>query len=153
SKTIQVTITNTGSTTAQLKKENLVGDMYTVSGIIPPISIAPGARVVMSITFEPTKTGSVSGQVLIGSGAGPFITSTCKYHITGTGVTAAGLQANPGSVAFGNVPVGTGVSQSVQLKNPGTGSATISSVSVSGGGFSTSGLTLPVTLAAGGTKN
>jgi len=155
SKTIQVTITNTGSTTAQLKKENLVGDMYTVSGITPPMAIAPGAHVVMSITFEPTKTGSVSGQVFIGSGAsqGPFIASTVNYSLSGTGVSAAGLQASPGSVAFGNVPVGTRISQSVQLKNPGTGSATISSVSVRGGGFSTSGLTLPVTLAAGGTKN
>jgi len=77
-----------------------------------------------------------------------------SYSLSGTGVAAkAPLQASPGSVQFGNVTVGTKISKSVQLKNPGTGSATISSVSVRGGGFSTSGLTLPVTVAAGSTKN
>src|SRR5215467_10727604 len=64
SKTIQVTITNTGSTNVLLKQENLSGDMYTASGITPPISIAPGAHVVMSITFQPTKAGPASGNVL-----------------------------------------------------------------------------------------
>jgi P pilus assembly chaperone PapD len=149
SKTIEVTITNTGSTTAVLKKQNLSGDMYAASGITP-ISIAPGAHVMMAITFQPTKAGPASGDMILTSG---FVMATmAKYSLSGTGVAAAGLQASPGSVAFGNVTVGTKVSQSVQLKNPGTGSATISSVSVSGGGFSTSGLTLPVTLAARGTQ-
>src|SRR5215831_14526673 len=152
SKTIQVTITNTGSTNVLLKQENLSGDMYTASGITPPVSIAPGAHVVMSITFQPTKAGPASGNVLL---TGGFVSvAMASYSLSGTGVAAkAPLQASPGSVQFGNVTVGTKISQSVQLKNPGTGSATISSVSVSGAGFSTSGLTLPVTLAAGGTKN
>jgi len=153
SKTIEVTITNKGSITTLLKKQNLNGAMYTVSGIMPPIAIAPGAHVVMSIKFEPTKTGLLSGGVFIGSGVGPLLTSVVNYSLSGTGVAGSGLQANPGSVAFGNVPVGTTISQPVQLKNPGTGSATISSVSASGAGFSTSGLTLPLTLPAGGTKN
>ena len=151
SKTIQVTITNTGSTNVLLKKENLSGDMYTASGITPPVSIAPGAHVVMSITFQPTKAGPASGNVLL---TGGFVAiAMANYSLTGTGVaTTAPLQANPASVDFGNVLVGTTISQSVQLKNPGTGSATISSVSASGAGFSTSS-TLPVTLAAGSTKN
>jgi len=153
SKTIQVTITNTGTTTAHVDRENLTGDMYSVSGITPFMAIAPGAHEVMSITFTPTKTGSASGGVIIGCGAGRVTTSLTSYSVSGTGVAAAALQANPGSVAFGNVTVGTRISQSVQLKNPGKGSATISSVSVSGAGFSTSGLTLPVTLPARGTQN
>ena len=152
SKTIQVTITNTGTTTAHVDRENLTGDMYSVSGITPFMAIAPGAHEVMSITFTPTKTGSASGGVIIGCGAGRVTTSLTSYSVSGTGVAAAALQANPGSVAFGNVTVGTRISQSVQLKNPGTGSATISSISASGG-FSTSGLTLPVTLPARGTQN
>src|SRR5215831_15272320 len=152
SKTIQVTITNTGSTNVLLKQENLSGDMYTASGITPPISIAPGAHVMMSITFQPTKAGPASGNVLL---TGGFVSvAMASYSLSGTGVAAkAPLQASPGSVQFGNVTVGTKISQSVQLKNPGTGTATISSVSASGAGFSTSGLTLPLTLTAGGTKN
>src|SRR5215469_11550000 len=108
SKTIQVTITNTGSTNEVLKQENLDGAMYTVRGITPPMTIAPGARVVMSITFEPTKAGPASGDVILTSG---FVMATmAKYSLSGTGVAAAGLQANPGSVQFGNVTVGTRIS-------------------------------------------
>ena len=69
SKTIQVIIKNTGSTSAVVTSENLSGDMYTVSGFTPPMSIAPGTTVVMSIKFEPTKAGSAPGSVIIGSGS------------------------------------------------------------------------------------
>src|SRR5215469_2530671 len=42
SKTIQVTIKNTGSTNAVVTRENLSGGMYTVSGITSLMSIAAG---------------------------------------------------------------------------------------------------------------
>src|SRR5215469_1709535 len=105
SKTIEVTITNTGSTAAVLKKQNLSGDMYTASDITP-VSIAPGAHVVMAITFQPTKAGQASGNVILTSGF--VVLAMANYSLRGTGVAAtAPLQANPGSVQFGNVPVGT----------------------------------------------
>jgi len=50
------------------------------------------------------------------------------------------------------VPVGSSISQSIQIKNYGTQSTTISSASISSSLFTTSGLTLPLTLAAGTTK-
>jgi hypothetical protein len=62
------------------------------------------------------------------------------------------LQATPSVVSLGTVPVGSSVTQSVQIKNNGTQSATISSVNISSSLFTTSGLTLPLTLAAGTTK-
>ena len=153
SKTIQVTIKNTGSTITVLKRENLLGDMYTVSGITPPMSIAPGAHVVMSIKFEPTKAGSLSGNVIIGSGVGPLITALATYSLSGTGVAPVPLEATPSSVQFGSVPLGTSILKLVQLKNSGLQSATISSATVNGAGFTTVGLTMPMTLAAGGTKS
>ena len=156
SKTIQVTITNTGSKSTVVTRENLVGDMYTASGFTPPKSIPPGGKIFMSIKFEPTNAGSVPGSVVIGSGESVFgrdITSDLiNYSLSGTGVAAATLDATPINVAFGSVPVGTSISKSVKLMNYGTQSATIAGARLSGAGFSTSGLTLPTKLAAGSTK-
>jgi hypothetical protein len=50
------------------------------------------------------------------------------------------------------VPVGSSVTQSVQIKNYGTQTTTIYSASISSSLFTTSGLTLPLTLGAGTTK-
>jgi len=131
--------------------------MYTLTGTTPPVSIAPGAHVVISIKFEPTKAGSLPGSVIIGSGVLAFgkvyPTGLVSYSLSGTGVAPVPLEATPSSVNFGSLPVGTSISQSVQLKNSGTQSATISSASVLGAGFTIVGLTTPMTLAAGSTKS
>src|SRR6516162_10427294 len=50
SKTIQVTIKNIGPRDAILTRENLSGDMYTLTGTPVPVSVAPGAYVAISIT-------------------------------------------------------------------------------------------------------
>ena len=78
----------------------------------------------------------------LGIGAG-------STHAQTTGAT---LEAIPSTVSVGTVPVGSSVTQSVQIKNYGTQSATISSANISSSLFTTSGLTLPLTLAAGSTK-
>jgi hypothetical protein len=62
----------------------------------------------------------------------------------------AQLSASPTSVNFGNVAVGSSSTLPVTLTSS-TSSVTISQINVSGAGFSTSGLTLPLTLAAGQT--
>ena len=59
------------------------------------------------------------------------------------------LSANPASVNFGDVVVGGINTQTVTLTNTGTASVTISQASVTGAGFSITGLSLPVTLNAG----
>jgi len=64
-------------------------------------------------------------------------------------VSQASLQVTPASISFGNVAVGTTDSQSIQLSNTGTTALTVSQVSVTGSAFSTSGLTLPLTLSPG----
>src|SRR6516162_2880009 len=157
SKTIQVTIKNTGPRDAILTRENLSGDMYALTGTPVPVSVAPGAYVAISITFEPTKAGSLPGSVIIGSGIHVFgkihPTGLNSYSLSGTGVAPVPLEVTPSSVHFGSAPVGTSISQSVQLKNSGTHSATISSASVLGAGFTIVGLTTPITLAAGSTKS
>lgn len=60
-----------------------------------------------------------------------------------------GLNANPSSVNFGNVTVGSTNTQTVTLYNAGSSSLTISQANVTGTGFSISGLTLPRALGPG----
>ena len=81
---------------------------------------------------------------ILGIGAG----STHAQTVRNVGT----LQATPSTVSLGTVPVGSSVTQSVQIKNYSTQSTTISSASISSSLFTTSGLTLPLTLAAGTTK-
>ena len=59
------------------------------------------------------------------------------------------LSANPSSVQFGNVAVGSKRTQFATISNSTTGAITIYKSSISGTGFSASGLALPMTLSAG----
>jgi centrosomal CEP192-like protein/HYDIN/CFA65/VesB family protein len=63
--------------------------------------------------------------------------------------TPAPLEALPSSVAFGNVISGVAYAQAVALTNVGAADLTLTQVAVSGNGFDVSGISLPVTLAAG----
>src|ERR1700719_781305 len=61
----------------------------------------------------------------------------------------AQLAASPSSASFVNVATGSSSSQTIALLNSGTADGTISNATVTGTGFSISGLTMPVTVAAG----
>jgi hypothetical protein len=61
----------------------------------------------------------------------------------------AQLSATPGNASFPNVGQGTSSSQMITVLNTGAADATISNATVTGAGFSISGLTVPAKLAAG----
>ncbi|HEU4413870.1 MAG TPA: choice-of-anchor D domain-containing protein [Candidatus Angelobacter sp.] len=63
--------------------------------------------------------------------------------------TQGTLTVSPQSVVFGNVVIGSSAKQTVTLSNGSTASLTISSVGISGTGFSQMGPVLPLTLAPG----
>jgi hypothetical protein len=63
--------------------------------------------------------------------------------------TGVSLSCKPGTLWFGGVVVGQSKNISVTMKNNGSSTATISSVSRAGTGFNTNGLNLPVKLGAG----
>ena len=104
----------------------------------------------MSVKFAPMSAGLFSGYILF---TGNAANSSVQCPVSGTGVTPATVSATPSSVSFGTVVNGTTNSQTVQLKNTGGTSLTISSATVSGTGFTISGIAVPLTLAASQTKS
>lgn len=125
------------------------GAGFKVEEIVPA---APNARLLVEDQIQ-SGAGTAAASATLGKAdnwaAG---LATFKPATRGSGTASAGnLTATPGSAVFSSVPVGTTYTQSIQLKNPGTASGTISKVSVQGTGFGITGLTTPLTLAANGT--
>jgi hypothetical protein len=75
--------------------------------------------------------------------------SSSSSPSTPTTPSAGVLTADPASVAFGNLAVGGTATESITLTASSAGPVRISTASASGPGFSISGLTTPVNIAAG----
>ena len=150
SQTLSVTIKNTGRVAIRISGESIHATGFSLSGLTVPQTISGGTSVVLSVKFAPTTTGLFSGYI---SFTGNFTTGSVQYPVSGTGVKPGTVSATPSSVSFGTVATGTTNSQTVQLKNTGSSSVTISSAAVSGTGFKISGITVPLTLAASQTKS
>jgi hypothetical protein len=111
------------------------------------LTLTAGQTATFNIAFTPTTTGSVTGSLSVVSNA---TNSPATVSLSGTGVSLL-LAASPASLSFGNVTVGSSKSQTVTFTNSGTASVTVSQANLTGSGFSTSGLSLPLTLNAGQT--
>jgi hypothetical protein len=140
-----ITLSNSGNAALNITQITAAGTGYSVTGFTLPISIAPGASSPITATFAPTSTGSPSGIISITSNAP---SSPTTIAMTGTGIQSD-LTASPASISYGNVPVGSSGSQTVTLNNTGSSSLTISALSASGAGYSVTGFTLPISIAAG----
>jgi hypothetical protein len=145
SNTQTVTLTNSGSASLSISQATVTGVGFSVSGLTLPLSLAVGQSSSFSVGFAPTAAGSVTGSVSLVSNAP---NSPATIALSATGVQPQ-LSITPTSVSFGSLVVGAKNTQTVTLTSSGTASLTISSATVSGAGFSLSGLTLPLTLAVG----
>jgi hypothetical protein len=109
------------------------------------MTLNAGQSTSFTVQFAPTTGGAVSGNVSITSnGSNP----TLSIPLSGTGLAAGTLSANPTSLAFGSVQVSSNKSLSETLTNTGGSTVTISQANLTGAAFSISGLTLPTTLIA-----
>jgi hypothetical protein len=143
-----VTISNIGNASTTVSQANVTGTGYSLSGLTLPLTLAAGASSSFGLNFAPSATGAVPGNVSLVSNAS---NSPANLPLSGTGTAAptATLTANPASLSFGNVTVGSSGTQSISLSNTGNANLTISSIAPSGSGFSGSGITLPLTLTPG----
>lgn len=141
------TVTNTGTASLTIAQLAVTGSGYSVSGLATPATVAAGSNVTFSVLFAPTTAGGLSGTVSITSNAP---NSPNVVALSGTGVAATvTLSSNPTSVSFASVNAGSSSSKNVTITNSGNSSLTISQVTVNAKDFGASGITTPLTLAAG----
>ena len=98
--------------------------------------LAAGSQT-LSVTFTPTDTTS-------------YTTAMQTVMLT-VNQGSSTLSINATSLAFGDVLVSTSSTQSVTFSSTGTGSVTVSAATLTGTGFTVSGLTFPLTLTSGQT--
>ena len=98
----------------------------------------------------PAATTADSGStfvVVVSNSAGTATSSAATLTVNPAPVPA--IQVSPTSISFGNVVVGTNVTQALIISNTGTATLSISQITVTGATFTTSGYTLPLSINAG----
>ena len=119
---------------------------FNVSGMTLPFVLAAGKSAGIQVTFSPTASKWVRGNIKLTSNA---TNSAMQISVQGGGVYKGQLEAQPSSVAFGQVLVGSSLSQSVVLTSIASNKETVKGFQVSGAGFSVSGPATPLALSAG----
>jgi len=140
-----MTLTNSGTASITISSASASGTGFAVAGLSMPLSLSAGQSVSFSASFTPSSAGSASGSISIASNAPG---SPMAIALSGTG-TQAQIAATPSSAVFGSVVVGNSNSQTITVSNGGNANLTISQAALAGAGFSTSGMTAPMTIAAG----
>jgi hypothetical protein len=139
-------ITNTGGTSVTISQAAVSGTGFSLSGLATPTTLAAGQSATFTVAFAPQATGSASGAVTVTSnGTNPTLT----IPLSGTGIAAGQLTSTPSSKDFGAVNIGSQQIASETLTNTGGTTISITQATVTGTGFSLSGLTVPMTLTAG----
>jgi hypothetical protein len=146
SSTQSETLTNSGASNLTISQITVAGRGFSSSGLSMPLTLVPGQSATLSVGFAPQVGGSAGGTLSIITEG---LYATLMVSLSGTGSTAGVLGANPSSASFGSVQVGNSSNQSATLTNTGGANVTVSQATVSGAGFSLSGLALPLTLTTG----
>ena len=139
------TLTNTGGSNLTVTQVNTTGTGFSTSGLSLPLTLAAGQSQAFNVSFAPSATGASSGNLAIVSSSTP----TINVPLSGTGLAAGALTPNPSSLSFGNVQDGSNQQQSETLTNTGGTNVNINQATISGTGFSMSGLNPPLQLTPG----
>lgn len=140
------TLKNSGGENVTISAATSSGTGFSYTGLTLPLTLVPNQSTTFGVVFTPASAGAANGNLSITlSGS----STTVDVALSGTGVTPATLTATPSSLAFSNVTVGQNSSQTETVKNTGGLNATVSAATVSGTGFSISGITAPLTLTPG----
>jgi len=144
--TLPETLTNSGGSSITVTQVTATGSGFSMSGLNLPLTLPAGQNQTFSATFTPTAGGSSSGNLAItSSGSTPNI----NIALSGNGLTPGALTSNPSSLSFGNIQVGNQRQLNETLTNTGGSSVNISQATLSGTGFSMSGLNPPLQLTSG----
>jgi hypothetical protein len=144
--TLLVTLTNNGRASVMVSGIAVSQSEFTTSNLSLPLVLLAGQSVDLSVSFTPTALGWTGGTIKFSSNAS---NATLRLEVAGTGVSTEAVTASPSTVSFGQVVIGTISTVPVVLTNARSWNVTLSALQTTGGGFSTSGPSFPLTLGAG----
>lgn len=147
-KTISVTVTNSSSSASSVSISQIAvsGTGFSATSVPQlPVSLQPGASTTVGVKFAPTSGSAASGSLAITSDAS---NSPLSVSLSGTGLAAGQLGVSPSTLDFGDVTVGSSANKTGTL-TAGATDINVSSAGWNGQGYSVSGITFPVKVAAG----
>ena len=145
----QIKITNSTAFGVTITSVTVSGNYFSISGITAPLSLNTGLSATLTVKFAPQAAGSQTGKIVV---QGRGFTTALDVTLSANGVASTSgpsVSAVPTSASLGSVPVGSGNSQTFTVTNHGTTTVSVSSESVSGTGFSLSGLADGAQISAG----
>ena len=142
--TLQVALTNTGSTSVTVSGISSSNSVLTTSSVSLPLVLPAGQSVSLNVNFTPAVDGWTYGKITFSSNA-----SYLRLEAEGSGEGGPSVIASPTSISFGQAAIGTVDTTPVVLTNIRSYRTTIKASQVTGTGFSISGATFPLTLSPG----
>ena len=140
-----LTLRSTGTSPVTVSSAAITGAGFTIVAQSFPITLNPTQSVTLQVQFDPTTTGTASGQITISCNS--TTGGTVLVALGGTGTAAnPQLTISAGSLSFGSVAVNTATTQSLTLTSTGTSPVTVNSAAITGAGFTIVGGGFPVTL-------
>jgi hypothetical protein len=140
-------LSNTGNQMLRITSKTVEGSAFSLSKVVLPVKLAPGASIQLTITFKPTAKGYADAKVIFGSNDPD---SPLHMHFAGIGFypSSASLAVSPATLNFGNVTVGSSATLQGTLTASGA-AVTVSSDQSSSSEYAIMGLNLPATIQAG----
>ncbi|HEY1800768.1 MAG TPA: choice-of-anchor D domain-containing protein, partial [Terriglobales bacterium] len=143
--TLTDTLSNSGGASITINSASISGDAFQILSPSFPVTLSPGQTATISIAYTPSSAGTDTAMVTVSSTAQ---NASASISLNATAVAGGQLTVSPTSFAFGNVNVGSNQTLSGSLTNPGNSSVTVTQATISGGNFTLSGVSFPLTLAA-----
>ncbi len=144
--TLLVAVANTSQSSLTISSMKVDNSKFVLSNWKMPVVLSAGESLELSVTFEPTAAGTQSGTITFDTNA---FNRVVTVGLSGSGTTSESLTASPANLQFGNVAVGQSSTLPVELTNERGWTITIQKLIITGGDFSVSGATFPLTLSGG----
>ncbi len=124
-----INVRNTGGQTLNVTNVSLNNSVYSLSGTPTSFSVAPGSSRAVNVLCTPTAVGNAAGTLTVTSNFSPL-----SVPLSCNGIDS-NLDISPSPLTIPTTRVGEPRTQMVTLRNSGTASMMISSVSLSGAGM------------------
>jgi hypothetical protein len=148
SSSYSIKLTNNGTREVRITSRSIQTPAFSLSDFSLPVTIMPGASVQLEILFTPSAKGYAGSNITL---ANTSPNSHLALHFGGNGLYPddVELQMTPPKLVFGNVTVGSNTTLPATLTAL-NGAITITSDQSNSSEFAIVGLSLPVTIPAGG---